>query len=94
MEVAMNTSPSYRIAVTLFGALVAVAALPANAADCTAPKGTGEARACAEAKQGADALRRFLQRTQPIYLLTYADFAAAVPQTAAGDPSIVVATKD
>ncbi len=89
----MNTSKTHRIVASLFAALVIVAASPATAANCAAPKGVGEVRACAEAAQGADALRRFIYRTQSIYLLTFVDFAAAVPQTAAANAPIVVAAK-
>lgn len=88
----MNRTASHRLAGLLFGALVAIVALPAAAADCAAPKGIGEVRGCAAAQQGSDELRRFVQRTQSIYLLGYWQFAAAVPrpaETAAAAPIVV-----
>ena len=51
----------------------------ASAADCAAPKGAGEVRACAAAAQGVTELRRFVARTQPIYLFSVAEFADAMP---------------
>ncbi len=50
------------------------AALPACAADCVHPKGAGVERACTKAAQGATALRRFIERTQGIYALSFYDF--------------------
>lgn len=57
--------------------LAAYAVDPIHAVDCTSPHGTGEARACEKAKQGPDALRRFVHNTRMIYGLYYWDF---VPQ--------------
>jgi hypothetical protein len=52
---------------------------PAHSAvvDCANPQGIGEARACEKAAQGANELRRFIERTQAIYLLSYQDFRVA-----------------
>jgi hypothetical protein len=50
------------------------AALPACAASCANPNGAGVERACAKAAQGATALRRFVERTQAIYGLSFYDF--------------------
>jgi hypothetical protein len=47
--------------------------------DCARPAiGTGEAQACRAAAQGAGELRRFIQRTQGIYILYMQDFDNAV----------------
>jgi hypothetical protein len=51
---------------------------PAHASvDCANPQGTGQARACEKAAQGVTALRRFIERTQSIYLLSIRDFEVA-----------------
>ncbi len=68
----------------LNGACLGVAALAAlsvvpmtvQADDrCARPNGSVEARACEMAAKGPDALRRFIQRTQGIYVLYYWDYA-------------------
>ena len=61
-----------------FAFLVATYA-SAGTVDCARPAlGTGEAQACRAASQGVDDLRRFIQRTQGIYILYMEDFASAV----------------
>ncbi|MEP7061756.1 MAG: hypothetical protein ABI881_05135 [Betaproteobacteria bacterium] len=50
---------------------------PARAADCANPQGTGMARACEKAATSTTELRRFVERTQPIYHLSVYDFRAA-----------------
>jgi hypothetical protein len=51
----------------------------AGPVDCARPAiGTGEVQACKAAGQGVDELRRFIQRTQGIYILYMEDFANAV----------------
>jgi len=51
----------------------------AKPVDCARPAiGTGEAQACKAAAQSVDDLRRFIQRTQGIYILFMQDFADAV----------------
>ena len=51
----------------------------AGPVDCARPAiGTGEAQACKAASQSVDDLRRFIQRTQGIYILYIQDFADAV----------------
>jgi hypothetical protein len=53
----------------------------AGPVDCSRPAiGTGEVQACRAASQSVDDLRRFIQRTQGIYILYMNDFASAVPQ--------------
>ncbi|MFO1303195.1 MAG: hypothetical protein U1F54_05650 [Burkholderiales bacterium] len=64
-------------------AFLAAAAVATHAAagpvDCAKPAlGNGEAQACRAANQGVDDLRRFIQRTQGIYILYIQDFADAV----------------
>jgi len=51
----------------------------AKPVDCARPAvGTGEVQACRAAAQSVDDLRRFIQRTQGIYILYMQDFADAV----------------
>ena len=51
----------------------------AGPVDCARPAiGTGEVQACRAAGQGVDELRRFIQRTQGIYILYMEGFANAV----------------
>ncbi len=51
----------------------------AGPVDCARPAmGTGEVQACRAAGQSVDELRRFIQRTQGIYILYIEDFANAV----------------
>jgi hypothetical protein len=74
----------------LAGAFMAGAvALPTYAADCKAPKDFIEKKACDKAKQGPDALRRFVERTRMIYGLYYWDYA---PQ--GNEPRVAVAQGD
>lgn len=50
---------------------------------CDGPTVGGEARACAAEREGADALRRFVARTQAIYGLYFWDLRRAAPDTSA-----------
>jgi len=51
----------------------------AKSVDCARPAiGNGEVQACKAAAQSVDDLRRFIQRTQGIYILYMQDFADAV----------------
>jgi hypothetical protein len=60
-------------------ALLATTSATAAPVDCTRPaQGTGEVQACRAASQSVDDLRRFIQRTQGIYILYIEDFANAV----------------
>jgi len=70
----MNTSSNAR-RTACAGALFALATVvaPAQAHRCDNPAPGGEARACAADAQGADALRRFVERTRMIYNLYYFD---------------------
>lgn len=57
---------------------------------CDKPTVGGEARACAASREGTVALRRFVERTQAIYGLSYWDFQPAEPApmaAAGGAPS-------
>jgi hypothetical protein len=68
--------------------IIAAGCAPALAAGrCDSPKDMIDQRACAKAAEGAEPLRRFVERTRMIYGLYYYDFApgdgAAV---AAGGP--------
>ena len=55
---------------------------PARAADCTNPQGIGVERACAKAAEGATELRRFVERTQAIYHLSFYDIRATNEKSA------------
>ena len=71
----MNRKVSMLAAFALLGATSATAA----PVDCTRPaQGTGQVQACQAASQGVDDLRRFIPRTQGIYILYIQDFANAV----------------
>ena len=70
-----------RTASKLLPAFAFLLATYASAApvDCARPAiGTGEPQACKAASQSVDDLRRFIQRTQGIYILYIQDFANAV----------------
>ncbi len=77
----MKTITSMMMAVAAACALGV--AVPATAADCTQPQGTAQERACAKAAEGATALRRFTERTAPIYQVSFADYAVNVVEPAA-----------
>jgi hypothetical protein len=82
----MNSNTTLKRAMPLVAAaaLLALGSMPAFAGvDCANPQGVGQARGCAMAAQGSTELRRFVQRTAPIYLLSYRDFADAVPPATA-----------
>lgn len=66
-------------ALTLTAACMLGAAPAAMAADCANPQGIGAARACAKAAEGATALRRFVERTEGIYLLSFQDYVGNLP---------------
>ncbi len=69
-------------AIVLVAASAALGALshPVHAANrCDRPTIGGEARACAASREGPEALRRFIYRTQMIYGLSYWDFQPPEP---------------
>lgn len=77
-RIAFTTAVAAMFVVATFGSA------PARAAGkCERPQGVGEQRACAMAAQGNETLRRFVERTRPIYTLYYFDFAHDEPQAAA-----------
>ena len=80
----MNTSSIARTSVCV-GALIALSMFvaPAQAHRCDHPAPGGEARACAADAQGADALRRFVERTRMIYGLYYFDLRRDAPDAVA-----------
>jgi hypothetical protein len=82
MNRSIRMTRSIRIPLIALAAAIVLATTlvpPAHSAvDCANPQGTGEARACEKAAQGATELRRFIERTQSIYLLYFGDFKAAV----------------
>ena len=67
------------ISIIASGILLAAAAMPAFGADCSAPAGFIEAKACAAARNGIDALRQFASRTRMIYGIHLPDYAKALP---------------
>ncbi len=73
----MNSAMRFPLAVMAAGMTLAMFfAPPAGAADCSNPQGTGAARACAKAAEGPVELRRYIERTEAIYNLSYYDFSA------------------
>jgi len=88
----MNTNITKRAMPALAVAVLTLASVPAFAGvDCAKPQGVGEVRACAKATQGADELRHFIARTQPIYLLSYRDFTEQAPAATAKADNVKVA---
>jgi hypothetical protein len=85
----MKRFPTPTIAVVALLAGVAIAPQPVLAASrCDKPNGMIEQRACAKAAEGADALRRFVERTRSIYGLYYFDFARSdAPAVATAAPT-------
>jgi hypothetical protein len=79
----MNPSAKASLSTILLALALMVAAPHTEAASrCDGPTVGGEARACAAERQGPDALRRFVTRTQNIYGLYFGDFRHAEPDAA------------
>jgi hypothetical protein len=88
------SSPLLRkvLVVVAVAAIVPTPALAGNR--CDTPNGSIEQRACAKAAEGADALRRFVERTRTIYALNYFDYARGEdPAVASSQPVRVVEAK-
>jgi hypothetical protein len=75
----MNAKHRLSVSALALTAVCMIGAAPAMATDCTNPQGVGAARACAAASQGATELRRFVARTEGIYILTFQDFVGNLP---------------
>lgn len=76
----MNRSiriPLIALAAAIVLATTLVPPAHSAAVDCANPQGTGQARACEKAALGPTELRRFIERTQAIYLLSIRDFSVA-----------------
>jgi len=74
----MNKPTRFLLAAALAATLHS---LPAAAAvDCDAPANFIDVKACDAARQGVDALRRFVWRTRMIYALYLPDYLHAVRQ--------------
>jgi hypothetical protein len=90
-ELIMNAAPL--IAACLFAAVASSAWAGENSSSndskCSAPNGIGERRACEKAKEGPEALRRFVERTRMIYGLHYWDFAPRTRLAAQLEPSTI-----
>ncbi len=73
----MSKSDSKRLCLLSAGLMLAAAPmLSAQAAyRCDVPRAGPEARACAMAAQGPEALRWFIERTRSVYGLYYYDYA-------------------
>lgn len=77
----MKTRSLLSVAITALVCALASAAVPAAAAGrCDDARTMIDQRACREAAQGPDALRRFVERTRAIYALSYYDFAPEEPR--------------
>lgn len=90
-------NPNDRAKASLSGVIFALALMlsaphTAAASRCVATTVGGEARACAAERQGPDALRRFVTRTQMIYGLYFWDLRHAEPDAASaavrGSPQV------
>lgn len=78
MNVSQASSPTRMTRFALVVAATATVITPTLVrADyrCDEPKSALDQRVCAIAKQGPNELRRFIQRTQPIYQLYFFDYA-------------------
>jgi hypothetical protein len=76
----MNAMHRLSVSALALTAVCMLGAAPAAmAADCANPQGVGAARACAAATQGATELRRFVERTEGIYILSFQDFVSNLP---------------
>ena len=86
----MNTSSIARTSLCS-AALIALSmpVAPAYAHRCDAPAPGAEARACAADAQGADALRRFVERTRMIYGLYYFDLRREAPDVVAKEKATI-----
>ena len=60
--------------------------LPAQAGNCQNPRDHAERAACEKAKEGPQALRRYVERTRMIYGLYYHDYAPSMEARAATAP--------
>lgn len=94
----MKSSLATKLALPLLaGTFLANAfVLPACAADCSAPSGVVERRACEYARKGPEALRRFVERTRTIYGLYFWDYwpASRERQTMTGKQEAKLARSD
>ena len=73
----MNRNISKMLAA--FALTTAATYVTAAPVECSRPaQGNGEVQACRAASQSVDELRRFIQRTQGIYILYMEDFAASI----------------
>ena len=92
----MNSTLSKQVAAVavVLGLGLALSSSSAQAENrCAKPTVGGEARACAASREGTVALRRFVERTQAIYGLSYWDFQPAEPApvaAASGAPSVAM----
>jgi hypothetical protein len=72
----MKHTKLFHAAAFAFAAGVAISSTSATAASrCDAPTAPFDQRACAQAAQGPEALRRYVERTRNIYALYYFDYA-------------------
>ena len=82
----MNAKMNKPLSIALASVALGLATSGVDAAHrCDAPSGLAEAEACAKAKEGADALRQYIQRTRALYGFYYWDFAprsGATPKAA------------
>jgi len=62
------------VASSVAAALAAFAAPTSAAYKCDGPTGLVDSKGCAAAAQGPEALRRFIQRTQPMWGTSWFDY--------------------
>jgi hypothetical protein len=74
MEVAMNANAFRLTVATMFGAMLTTVAAARTNYKCDDPRTPIDRRACEAAKQGPDALRRFIERMRVIESLDFHDY--------------------
>jgi hypothetical protein len=76
----MTPSAKASLSTAVLTLLMVIAPHTDAASRCDGPTVGGEARACAAEREGADALRRFVTRTQNIYGLYFPDLRRPEPE--------------
>jgi hypothetical protein len=69
--------------VVSFFSIASASSARAAPADCAAPRGIEQQRACKAAAEGAESLRRFADRTRGLYHVYVYDYDKAIVATAA-----------
>lgn len=79
----MNANRMHPLLSSLVVAMAIASPAHAAPADCTAPKGIEQQRACKAATGGTESLRRFAERTRGVYNIYVYDYDNAIVNTQA-----------